>query len=41
MDPAVAAKGLGQIGNVPIQDTLWLRCIPEDLRSRYQKWRKE
>ena len=40
MDPAVAAKGLGQVGNVPIRNTLWSRCILEDLRSRYQKWRK-
>ena len=39
VDPAVAAKGLGQVGNVPIQDTLWSRCVPGDLRSRYQKWR--
>ena len=41
VDPAVAARGLGQVGNVPIQDTLWSRCALEDLRSRYQKWRKE
>ena len=40
-DPAVAARGLGQVGNVPMQDTLWSRCVPEDLRSRYQKWRRE
>ena len=26
------------MGNVPIQDTLWSSCVPEDLRSRYQKW---
>ena len=41
VDPAVVATGLGQVENVPIQDTLWSRCIPDDLRSRYQKWRKE
>ena len=43
MDPAIAAKGLDQVGNVPIQDTLWSRCVPEDLRNRYRyryrKWR--
>ena len=36
---AVAARELGQVGNVPIQDTLWSRCVLEDLRSRYRKWR--
>ena len=39
VDPAVAAKGQGQVGDVTILDTLWSRCVPEDLRSRYQKWR--
>ena len=39
VDPAVAARGLGQVGNVPIAETLWSRYVPEDLRSRYQKWR--
>ena len=29
VDPAIAARGLGQVGNVPIQDTLWSRCVPE------------
>ena len=33
VDPAVAARGLGRVGNVPIQGTLWLRRVPEDLRS--------
>ena len=37
VEPTVAAKGLGQEGNVPIKDTLWSRRVPEDLRSRYQK----
>ena len=39
--PSTAAKGLGQVGNVPIQDTLWSRCVPEDLESRYRKWRTD
>ena len=39
VDPAVAAKGPGQVGDVPTQDKLWSRCVPGDLRSRYQKWR--
>ena len=39
VDPVVAAKGLGQVGDVTILDTLWSRCVPEDLRSRYCKWR--
>ena len=41
VDPAVAARGLGQVGNVPITESLWSRCVPEDLRGRYQKWRQE
>ena len=41
VDPAVVARGLGQIKNIPIHDTLWSRCILVDPRSRYQKWRKE
>ena len=41
VDPAVATRGLGQVGNVPIQDTPWSRCVPQDLRSRYQKWRDD
>ena len=39
VDPSIAAKGLGQVGNVPIQDSLWSRCVPEDLQSQYRKWR--
>ena len=41
VDLTVAARGLGQVGTVPIAETLWSRCAPEDLRSRYQKWRQE
>ena len=41
MDPSIAAKGLVIVGNVPIQDTLWSRCVPKDLESRYGKWRKD
>ena len=41
VDPAVAARGLGKVGNVPIQDTRWSCCVPEDLRSRYQRWRDD
>ena len=39
VDPVIAAKGLGRVGNVPIQDTLWSRCVPEDLQNRYWEWR--
>ena len=31
VDPAIAARGLGHVGNVLIQDTLWSHCVPEDL----------
>ena len=41
VEPAVAARGLGQVGNVPIAEALWSRCVPEDLRSWYQKWRQK
>ena len=35
VDPTVAARGPGQVGNVPIAESLWSRCVPEDLRGRY------
>ena len=41
VDLTVAARGPGQVGNVPIAESLWSRCVPEDLRSPYQKWRQE
>ena len=41
VDPSIAAKGLGQVESVPILDTLWSRCVPEDLQSRYRKWRTD
>ena len=41
VDPTVAARGLGQVGNVPIAELLWSHCVQEDLRSRYHKWRPE
>ena len=37
--PTVAARGLGQVGNVPIAQSPWLRCAPDDLRDRYRRWR--
>ena len=39
VDLSIAAKRLGQVGNVLIRDTLWSRCVPADLQSRYRKWR--
>ena len=41
VDPAVAARGLGKVGNAPIEDTLWSRCVPKDLRSQYHRWRDD
>ena len=41
VDPTVAARGLGQVGNVPIAESLWSRCVPGDLRDRYRRWRQE
>ena len=41
VDPTVAARGLGQVGNVATAESPWSRCVPEDLRGRYQKWRQE
>ena len=40
VDRTVAARGLGQVGNVPIAESLWSHCVPEDLRGQYQKWRQ-
>ena len=40
-NPTVAARGLGRVGNVPTAESLWSRCVPEDFRCRYQKWRQE
>ena len=37
VDPTVAARGLGQVGNVPIADSPWSRCVPGDLRDRYRR----
>ena len=39
VDPTVAARGLGQVGNVPIAESLWSRCVPGDLRDRYRRCR--
>ena len=41
VDPTVSARGLGHVGNVPTAESLWSRCVPEDLRGRYQEWRQE
>ena len=41
VDPTVAARGLGQVGNVPIAESLWSRYVPGDLRDRYRRWRQE
>ena len=41
VNPTVAARGLGQVGNGPLADSPWSRCVPEHLNSRYQKWRQE
>ena len=41
VNPTVAARGLGHVGNVPIGETMWSRCVPGDLRDRYRRWRQE
>ena len=41
VDPTVAARGLGQVGNMPTAESLWSRCVPGYLRDRYRRWRQE
>ena len=39
VNPTVAARGLGHVGNVPIAESLWSRCVLGDPRDRYRRWR--
>ena len=38
MDPAVAAKGLGEFGRVEIFPSLWDECVCATLLSKYKSW---
>ena len=41
VNPTVAARGLGHVGNVPIAESLWSRFVLGDVRDRYRRWRQE
>ena len=36
VNPEVAAKGAGKIGSVALHESLWSRCVPENLKDKYE-----
>ena len=37
----LARRGIGYVGKVKMADTIWRRCVPEDLLRMYQAWDKK
>ena len=37
----LARRGIGEVGNVKMADTIWRRCVPKDLLRTYQAWDKK
>ena len=40
VDPTVAARGLGLVGCVPLQSTLWSRYVPSNIQAKYREWKE-
>ena len=37
-DPALASRGVGEIGDVMVAPSIWHKWVPRGLRERYQEW---
>ena len=41
VSPELARRGVGEVGTVPVVDSIWRRCVPADLLRRYNDWDKK
>ena len=40
VDPTIAARSLGPVGYVRLQNTLWSRYVPSNLQEKYREWKE-